>query len=323
MHDNRADTSVVASASRSRRQYRSAEFVDPTDDLDDMMELDESPLIAATGDCPPRDSNAKKRQLDADPHTPSKTRRRTQLSTQDPIDDTPNYGPGFTPSQQWRQELITPMERLKLTKKSENMNLDEPWWQYEFISRALEAVAPVTADDESETNTTPTKPSPSKRKGKKSDQKPTRFETLAGTAEKTSVYDSINYLNADTIVWNEELKASDLPNRGANDPAPLIKVTSDSLKAFDDQQSWFDKIKYQREDHLKACEILNIENPDVPKLPGMRLSTAFHFWQPVAIKALMEFSKNALLRGAILADVVGLGKTWTSIGYLMAVSLPI
>src|SRR6266496_5060560 len=125
-------------------------------------------------------------------------------------------------SQNWRQELITPMERLKLTKKSENMNLDEPWWQYEFISRALEAVAPVTADDESETNTTPTKPSPSKRKGKKSDQKPTRFETLAGTAEKTSVYDSINYLNADTIVWNEELKASDLPNRGANDPAPLI-----------------------------------------------------------------------------------------------------
>ena len=159
-----------------------------------------------------------------------------------------------------------------------------------------------------------------KCKDKKS-EKLTCFKILAETAEKISVYDLINYLNTNTIIWNEKLKTSDLLNQDTNDSASLIKVISNSLKVFNDQQLWFDKIKYQHEDHLKICKILNIENSDVSKLLKMRLSTAFHFWQSVMIKALMKFNKNALFWEVILTDVVDLDKTWTSINYFMTVSL--
>ena len=60
MHDNYADISVIASASCSCCQYKNVEFIDLTDDFDDMMKLDESLFIAATGDCSSHDFNVKK-----------------------------------------------------------------------------------------------------------------------------------------------------------------------------------------------------------------------------------------------------------------------
>ena len=180
------------------------------------------------------------------------------------------------------------MKHLKLIKKSENMNLDESWWQYEFILCALETVALIIVNNESEINIMSIKLFLFKCKDKKSDQKSMCFETLAETVKKISVYDLINYLNVNIIVWNEKL------NWDTNDSVFLIKIISDSLKVFNNQQSWFDKIKYQHKNHLKICKILNIENSDVSKLFEMRLSTAFHFWQFMMIKAFMKFSKNIL-----------------------------
>ena len=74
-----------------------------------------------------------------------------------------------------------------------------------------------------------------KHKNKKSDQKSIHFEILTETVKKISVYDSINYLNMNTIVWNEKLKTSDLLNQNTNDSVFLIKIISNSLKIFDDQ----------------------------------------------------------------------------------------
>ena len=65
-----------------------------------MMKLDKSLFIAATDDYLSHNFNAKKQQLNADLHTLSKTCHHTQLSIQDSIDDTLNYDPGFTFSQQ-------------------------------------------------------------------------------------------------------------------------------------------------------------------------------------------------------------------------------
>ena len=160
----------------------------------------------------------------------------TQLSIQDLIDDIFNYDFKFTLSQQWKQELIISMKHLKLIKKSKNMNLDKSWWQYEFILHVLETVAPIITDDESEINIMPIKSSLFKCKDKKF-KKSTCFETLAETAKKISIYDSINYLNMNIIVWNKKLKTSNLSNQDANDSVFLIKVISDSLKVFNNQQS--------------------------------------------------------------------------------------
>lgn len=51
----------------------------------------------------------------------------------------------------------------------------------------------------------------------------------------------------------------------------------------------------------------------------MRVSTILRFWQPVAIYAIKEFSKNPMLCCCVLADVMGRGKTWTLTGYLVDV----
>ena len=160
-----------------------------------------------------------------------------------------------------------------------------------------------------------------KYKDKKFNKKSTCFETLAETVKKISVYDLINYFNVNMIVWNEKLKTSDLLNWNINDSVFLIKVISNSLKVFNNQQLWFNKIKYQHEDHFKICKILNIENLNMLKLSEMRFSTAFHFWQFVMIKIFMKFSKNTFLQEIILTDVVNLDKTWTLIDYLIIVSL--
>ena len=45
MHDNHADTSVIASASCSCCQYKSIKFVNLTDDFDDMIKLDKFYLL--------------------------------------------------------------------------------------------------------------------------------------------------------------------------------------------------------------------------------------------------------------------------------------
>jgi hypothetical protein len=52
----------------------------------------------------------------------------------------------------------------------------------------------------------------------------------------------------------------------------------------------------------------------------MRKSVVLKFWQPVGVNAIMDFEANPHLRGCMFADSVGLGKTWTLIGYLLAVS---
>ncbi|KAI9871322.1 MAG: hypothetical protein M1830_003035 [Pleopsidium flavum] len=48
------------------------------------------------------------------------------------------------------------------------------------------------------------------------------------------------------------------------------------------------------------------------------LSTRLEFWQPDAIEAIREFLREDLIRGCVVADVVGSGKTWIVIDYLLA-----
>ncbi|KAA8642563.1 uncharacterized protein ATNIH1004_011508 [Aspergillus tanneri] len=46
-------------------------------------------------------------------------------------------------------------------------------------------------------------------------------------------------------------------------------------------------------------------------------SAVLEFWQPVAVWGLAQFRANANIRGAILADAVGLGKTWETIAFML------
>lgn len=93
---------------------------------------------------------------------------------------------------------------------------------------------------------------------------------------------------------------------------------------FDVQQAYFDSKDYQQEDLTEACLMLDIpynRDDTVFCMPGMALSQLLKFWQPVAVKALVEFSWNLYSRASFLADHVGLGKTWVIVCYLLHVSL--
>lgn len=101
--------------------------------------------------------------------------------------------------------------------------------------------------------------------------------------------------------------------------ADIITPTESMLKGFQERQAWFDSVVFQREDHAGACYRLNIPNPGIPRISGMRITKSLRFWQPVAVAALREFYTSKFMRGGLLADHVGLGKTWTTIAFLLAV----
>src|SRR5436190_19849208 len=92
-------------------------------------------------------------------------------------------------------------------------------------------------------------------------------------------------------------------------PSLLMIPTQEAVDKFHEQQKELDNIRYQRENHLEACKELGIPNPDVPRIPGMRPSIKLMGWQPVAVNAIKDFRVKRGLRGALLSDAVGLGKT--------------
>ena len=101
----------------------------------------------------------------------------------------------------------------------------------------------------------------------------------------------------------------------------MASYSPESAKQFDEQQKWFDNILYQREDHKQACRNLRIASSKVPRVPGMHRSTRLQGWQPVAVNAIDQLRKQGKARGCIIADVVGVGKTWVVIAYLLRVGL--
>ncbi|PYH93706.1 P-loop containing nucleoside triphosphate hydrolase protein, partial [Aspergillus ellipticus CBS 707.79] len=102
----------------------------------------------------------------------------------------------------------------------------------------------------------------------------------------------------------------------------LMEITPEKLEELEQIQQSIDNLDYQRENHLKACQNLGIEDPECPRLPGMVTSAVLKFWQPVGIWAIVEIMIEKVAQGALLADAVGLGKTWQSVGIILAVSDP-
>lgn len=95
-----------------------------------------------------------------------------------------------------------------------------------------------------------------------------------------------------------------------------------AVREFDEAQSYFDNTAYQREDLRESCELLGIpwaEENTIYRMTGMALSVQFHFWQPVAIKAIWDIHTAGLVRACILGDGTGIGKTWEIIGFLLLV----
>jgi hypothetical protein len=100
----------------------------------------------------------------------------------------------------------------------------------------------------------------------------------------------------------------------------IQKVTASTVRAIEVQRQWLDNIDYQREDHIRACQLLNIADETIPRMKSMLRSLTLKFWQPVCIAALIDMMEIDFMKGAILSDSVGLGKTWEALGVILHVS---
>lgn len=89
-------------------------------------------------------------------------------------------------------------------------------------------------------------------------------------------------------------------------------------------ESYLDSEAYQRDNIEESCEMLSIPyhglERTVYRMPLMAVSQTLPLWQVTGIAALVRFFINPLIRGCVLGDAAGLGKTWMVIGMLLVVS---
>jgi hypothetical protein len=88
---------------------------------------------------------------------------------------------------------------------------------------------------------------------------------------------------------------------------PVKLATNKDFEAYRANAILQDNIRFQPQGHRRACDRLRLD-ADHPRFDCMPLGKSFQFWQVVAIAQMMRFSK--LLRGCLLCDSMGLGKTW-------------
>lgn len=134
----------------------------------------------------------------------------------------------------------------------------------------------------------------------------------------------ISHLNAENEAWKRTVDLISPDEQGkskkATDPMVNIPIASeDDLKMYAEQEALFANPDLERDNYIESCKFLRIKNYDKPTLKGMLLNQSLQAWQVVAIKFIFDCIEEGL-RGCVIADVVGTGKTWEVGGYLLAVS---
>lgn len=130
-------------------------------------------------------------------------------------------------------------------------------------------------------------------------------------------YDVDQMANAEAQIWKKQATQDT-----EADLIEYAELDAAAIEQFETEQKWFDNVLYQREDHDAACELLHIpnHNPDTLRMPGMAQSKTLKYWQPVATKAIIDIQRSGT-RGCVLGDMVGIGKTWIVMCWLLHVSI--
>ncbi|GMG25245.1 unnamed protein product [Aspergillus oryzae] len=208
--------------------------------------------------------------------------------------------------EKWREEMIHPRERIILTRYSPNFNPQEKYWQFQLISEALKKAEMASVDGQIE------------NLGDLSTEQNIAWEPTLGHSVDgldPSVNSQIDHFDPMKIAATADLEASIAAEIDASDfeSSMLIIPTEESLERFEKHRKILDNLEYQINNHEEACQILKIANPRAPRMRSMNRSVALKFWQPVAVARLLDIRSNTKVRGAILGDSVGLGKTWVAI----------
>ncbi|QKX64262.1 uncharacterized protein TRUGW13939_11435, partial [Talaromyces rugulosus] len=149
--------------------------------------------------------------------------------------------------------------------------------------------------------------------------------------EENKLYQSLSHLAADEYAWSEVTENTateeDVP------PSHLIRITPEKLKQYQRELEWLDDQSYQPKDWQKAVKSLCVTTPrpDPDSIIRtrhryMKQNTRLEPWQVLGVARLLEMreakrkSGRPMQRGAFLADVMGLGKTYEAIAYMLEIS---
>ena len=94
-------------------------------------------------------------------------------------------------------------------------------------------------------------------------------------------------------------------------------MSKDEIETFDQTQVYFANPALAFNDFQGACSPLHVTNPALLSLPGMRVVASLKPWQVTGVDAIHTMRWSSKLRGQVLADAMGLGKTWTMMGCLL------
>lgn len=116
-------------------------------------------------------------------------------------------------------------------------------------------------------------------------------------------------------------------------PSYLMTATEDGLKSYRNQLLWMDNSQYQPHDFDAAVSQLDLTAPEDDEVSTikvrhryMRSNCSLEPWQGLGVARLLEIrevrqSDVPLSTGAFLGDVMGLGKTYQAIVYMLEVSV--
>ncbi|PYH34632.1 uncharacterized protein BO87DRAFT_435891 [Aspergillus neoniger CBS 115656] len=198
----------------------------------------------------------------------------------------------------WVQEALTPKQKIRLNRLSPTYKKEEVYWQIIKINRALDMTTKRTPSEErldEEAN---------------DNREEEEIPELAKDTEHT-IFDPFKYDTSQDFEAPLEVCMQE----------DQVEVTQEDIAQLREQQSWLNNEQFQRDNHEEACEKLDISDPKTPHLKGMVGSAILKFWQVVAVWWLIEIMASRLTKGAILADAVGLGKTYEAIAFIIALTL--
>lgn len=216
---------------------------------------------------------------------------------------------------------ITPRSSVILKRRSDTFNVNEAFWRYLYITRAVERFEQKNEEELDPTNIE----SLEKLITLAEDHWSPPIEGESGAEEQS---DESGHFKCAEVFSSQDFLTSNLRDFEKSSisgidtiktQSTIIQPTKKTLDRFEAQQKLFDNIDYQRDNLEEACDLLGIANKGCLRQPGMLISQELKFWQPPAIARLLEIEDDYHLKGAILADAVGLGKTWTTTGFLLHV----
>lgn len=259
-------------------------------------------------------------------------------------------------SDQWKEELRqTSLAWKELKRTANDFDLKDPYWADLFLKKALDELDGVVPDDDVEVPYTPDRSltlaptmgpqvlgisleeplDPKTLLLPQTPQKSHRDLFLGTRANATPVkrlnevtddgagmYNNLATFLDERKLWNAELKAADFngDNKPVNTAAVLIEPNEKMLEDLAQVDKALDNQKLQREDLAKAKKTFHIdENADKFNVSGMKISKAPTDWQLLAANAMYDTYKDPKLTGMLIADDVGLGKTWVTMTFLLKV----